>query len=162
MRKQKIQPVNVLELAVLACILVFTGALYLGKTESKTPFHQVERQVKKAVGKDFAFTEAGSGVWKRYYGLNPKEFDGAVLLYSEGVMDVEEVLLIKVKEETQAEDVEKSIEERLSVQKKNFEGYGAGQMKLLKNAVVETRGTYIFMAVSKNAVTYQKAFEESL
>lgn len=162
MKKRKIQPVNILQLTVLAAIFIFIGVLLAGKSESKTPFPEVEKQVKEAAGKDTALKEAGSAVWKRYYGLNPKEFEGALLLYAEGVMEVEEVLLIKVKDEPQAADAKNAVRERIAVQKKNFEGYGAEQMKLLNNAVVETRGTYVFMAVSKDAVKYQQAFKESL
>lgn len=47
--------------------------------------------------------------------------------------------------------MEKAVEERLSTQKKSFEGYGVKQTRLLHSAIDETRGYYILLAVSKDA-----------
>lgn len=55
-------------------------------------------------------------------------------------MSVNEILVVKVKDKSQVEDVEKAVEERLSTQKKSFEGYGVKQTRLLHSAIDETRG----------------------
>ena len=58
--------------------------------------------------------------------------------------------------------MEKAVEERLSTQKKSFEGYGVKQTRLLHSAIEETRGYYILLAVSKDADRIEAAFKNSI
>ena len=72
---------------------------------------------------------------KRYYKLNAKDFEDVMLYYTNQTMGVEELLLVKAKSEADVRMVEDAVKERLDIQINNFEGYGAGQVKLLKSAV---------------------------
>lgn len=99
---------------------------------------------------------------KKYYGLNADDYAGAVLYIPDDVMSVNEILVIKVKDKSQVESVEQAIEERLETQKNNFEGYGVEQTKLINSAVVETKGYYVLVAVSKDADKIDGAFKESI
>ncbi len=58
-------------------------------------------------------------------------------------MSENEILVIKVKNESQIETVEKAVEIRVNTQEKNFEGYGVEQTKLIHAANIETRGRYV-------------------
>ena len=58
--------------------------------------------------------------------------------------------------------VEDAVKERLDIQIDNFEGYGAGQVKLLKSAGWKIRGNYVLFVVSPNAQKFEKAFTKSL
>ena len=78
------------------------------------------------------------------------------------VMSVNEVLVVKVKDESQIEDIEKAVQTRLDTQKKSFEGYGVEQTKLLRSAVVESKGSYTILVVSKDADKIDEAFRKSI
>lgn len=96
---------------------------------------------------------------RRFYGLNPADYEGAVLYYPSTNMGVEELLLIKLADTAQGEAVEAAIAGRLAAQKESFDGYGVDQTDMLNNcAVVEVRGRYVLFAVSRNAQKIRQAF----
>ena len=99
---------------------------------------------------------------RKYYGLNEKDYEGVLLYTSGDAMGVEELLLIRVKDDAQMEEVLQSIDDRISTQLNNFEGYGAEQTKLLKQAITDQRGKYVLMVISQNAVKFQQAYIDAL
>ena len=82
---------------------------------------------------------------KKYYSLNANDYEGISLYIPDDVMSVNEILVIKVKNESQIETVEKAVESRVNTQEKNFEGYGVEQTKLIHAAIIETRGRYVLL-----------------
>ena len=99
---------------------------------------------------------------KKYYSLNANDYEGISLYIPDDVMSVNEILVIKVKNESQIETVEKAVEIRVNTQEKNFEGYGVEQTKLIHAAIIETRGHYVLLAVSKDADRIDAAFKKSI
>jgi hypothetical protein len=57
---------------------------------------------------------------KKYYSLNANDYEGISLYIPDDVMSVNEILVIKVKNESQIETVEKAVESRVNTQEKNF------------------------------------------
>lgn len=105
---------------------------------------------------------AESRMIKRFYGLNPGDYEGAVLYAPKDNMDVNEIFIVKLADVSQSKAVETAIEKRLETQIKSFEGYGPQQVALLKAHVLEVRGNYIFYMVGDKADRAQKAFLDSL
>ena len=100
---------------------------------------------------------------KRFYGLDPADYEGCVLYYPNTDMMAEEVLIVKLKDISQQQTVSDAIEARLQTQKNTFEGYGVEQFDLLTNhAVVELRGNYVLFVVSDHAEAARKAFRGAL
>lgn len=99
---------------------------------------------------------------KRFYGLNPKDYEGAILYALSDNMDAKELFLIKLTDVSQSDAVQDAIEERLDTQKKSFEGYGAEQTKLLNDHVLEVKGNYILYYVGGNTSKVRQAFLDSL
>ena len=100
---------------------------------------------------------------KRFYGLDPADYEGCVLYYPNTNMMAEEVLIVKLKDLSQQQTVSDAIEARLQTQKNTFEGYGVEQFDLLTNhAVVELRGNYVLFVVSDHAEAARKAFRGAL
>ena len=77
-------------------------------------------------------------------------------------MSTEEVLLIKVKDDGQMQQVMGTVERRIESRKNDFEGYSPKQMQLLEEAQVSVRGKYLFMAISPRAEEYKAAYMKSL
>lgn len=99
---------------------------------------------------------------KRFYGLNPSDYEGVVLYAPKDNMDVDELLIVKLKNEEQKKVVEKAIDQRLRTQLTSFEGYGAEQVALLNKHVLVIKKDYVFYMVGKNVKEAQKAFVHSL
>lgn len=106
---------------------------------------------------------AESNMVRRLYGLDPSAYADCVLYYPKTNMDAEELLLVRLQDNAQQDDVLAAIEARLSAQKSSFEGYGVEQTDLLTNhAVTEVRGNYILFVVCENATQVRSAFIDAL
>ena len=132
-------------------LLIYIGLIFQSKGDSDTPFAD-----------DKNMTLAGTQEIKRFYGINPKDYEDITLYYTNETMGVNELLLVKTKDENEAEAVEKAAEQRKKTQLDNFEGYGAEQVKLLDASIIKTKGTYVLFVISPKAETVEKAFTKSL
>ena len=107
--------------------------------------------------------EAANQLIKRFYGLDPSAFESCILYYPTTNMMAEEVLIVKLKDMRQQEQVRAAIEKRIETQKNTFEGYGVEQFEMLtNNAVVEVRGNFILLVVNSNSAEAQKAFLKAI
>lgn len=83
--------------------------------------------------------------FKRIFGLNAEDYEGIAYFKPVSQMDVEELLIVKVKSEEQMESLEEAADERIENQKKSFDGYGAAQCALLEKAIVKKKGNFLFL-----------------
>ena len=152
METQKRQSIDLLNVLKYLMVLVFLAYIVF----------LVSRESADEAGTEEGMTKGTTQDLKRYYGLNAQDYDGVALYIPNDVMSVNELLIIKLKDESQAEQVEAAAKERLKTQKTSFEGYGAKQTKLLESAVLDTKGEYVLLAVSENADEMAGAFQKSL
>lgn len=144
--------------AMIVCLLVLFG----GDPISGAEFADVSAAVVPEVNTE-NMTEAENQMVKRLYGLDPVDFEGCTLYYPRTNMDAEELLILKLKDVSQREAVEKAIEARLQTQKITFDGYGVGQTDLLTNyCVIDVRGNFALFVVSKTCDAAQAAFRDAL
>lgn len=99
---------------------------------------------------------------KRFYKLNSKDFNEFLLYLPSSSMNVEEILMIKVKDKSQIDSVESSIENRVSNQLESFNGYGAEQCALLEDYELKIIGNYVFFCVGKNASDIADRFKDAV
>lgn len=161
MRNGKIDLINILKYLMVLALIAYVAFLVSREGSNDVPVDTIEKNITKVI-KTKGMTKGSAQDLKKYYGLNANDYDGMMLYIPNDVMGVDEVLVIKVKDESQTEDVEKAIENRLDTQKKSFEGYGVEQTKLLRSAVTESKGSYTLLAVSKNADSIDAAFRKSI
>ena len=152
---------NIIRGSILLILLIYIGILLALKGGSNASFESVSKAVLK-VADVKEMTKGTERDLKRYYGLNIREFDDVMFYYTNETMGVEELLVIKLSSEQDAQATEEAIQKRLDTQIDNFEGYGAEQVKLLKESLQKTKGNYVFFAVSPNAEKLEKAFLKSL
>ena len=96
---------------------------------------------------------------KRFYGLDPSQFEACILYYPTTNMMAEELLIVKLSDLSQQEAVRAAVEARIATQKNTFEGYGVEQFEMLtNNAVVEVRGNYILFVVNGASAAARDAF----
>ena len=144
--------------AMVLCLILTFG----GDPISSAEFADVSAAVLPEV--DMAnMQEADNQMVKRLYGLDPVNFEGCMLYYPRTNMDAEELLIIKLKDKSQQEEVKTALEARVQTQKTTFEGYGVEQMDLLNNyCVVDVRGNFALLVVSKTCDAAQAAFQDAL
>lgn len=122
---------------------------------------QIETSMKKEV--KFEKMEKGdTKSLKRFYKLNANDYDGVILYTPKSTMDVNEVLIVKVKDKSQIESLEDSIDSRINYQLQSFSGYGPEQCALVNDYELKTKGDFVFFAVSENANQIKEAFLDSI
>lgn len=99
---------------------------------------------------------------KKYYGLSASDYEGVVYYAPVSNMDAEELLIIKLKDTSQADTVESAIQSRLETQKNTFDGYGVEQYNLLEKSVLDVKGNYILYVVHADASKADQAFKNNL
>jgi len=143
--------------AVISLIWMFGG-----NTVSSADPMEVAEAVVETIDME-NMLEADNQLIKRFYGLDPASFEGCILYDPATNMVAEEILIVKLKDMSQQEQVRAAIEQRIETQKTTFEGYGVEQFELLtNNAVVEVRGNFVLFVVNANSAEAQKAFLKAI
>lgn len=148
--------------AVVLVAVIFLFVMFGGNTVSSADPADVEA----AVVAELDMTNMLQGdnqMVKRFYGLDPSQFEACILYYPTTNMMAEELLIVKLSDVSQQEMVRSAVEARIATQKNTFEGYGVEQFEMLSNnAVVEVRGNYILFVVSSNSAAARDAFLSSI
>lgn len=160
-RKHSIDLLNLLKYLMVLVFLAYIAFLLARESADDVPVKTLQKQIMKVTTEE-GMTKGTTQDLKRYYGLNAEDYDGVVLYIPDDVMSVNELLIVKLKDESQADQVEEAAMERLDTQKTSFEGYGAEQTSLLNGAVLEIRGTYVLLTVSADADNIYAAFKNCL
>ena len=146
---------------LIVLLLGFVVSLLTNGELSNAKVDSVSQKVIKKLSKE-ELSPADNRMVKRLYGINVNDYEGVVLYVSDSNMEVEELLIVKLKDVSQSDSVEAAIDSRLKRQLESFEGYGAEQTKLLNDHVLHVAGNYILYVVDENAKAADKAFQKSL
>ncbi len=90
------------------------------------------------------------------YGLRSDDYDGILLYESKESTEVNEIMVVKVKNSSQREEIKKAMETRIEKRIKVFEGYGPDQTALLKESRIRDKKGYVVLIISPNAETIWK------
>lgn len=153
--------IGIVKYILIMLLTIFVMSLLSGGEISDAKMESVAKRVTKAIDTE-ELSEADNRMVKRLYGINANDYENVVLYVSDSNMEVEELLIVKLKDISQSEAVEAAIDTRLNTQLESFEGYGPEQCKLLKDHVLDVRGNYILYVVDKKAKAADKAFQKSL
>lgn len=127
---------------LLVFLFIFIIRLMTGEGSSAAPIEQVDTDVTAAIDMNM-LSAADHRMFKRLYGLNANDYEAVSLYVSGSNMEVEELLIVRLSDQSQAESVETAINSRLEKQLQSFEGYGPDQCKLLNDHILDVRGNYI-------------------
>ena len=161
MKNGKLDIINICKYLMVAALIAYVALLISSEGDNTVDINTIEKNITKAV----SVKEMKKGTaqdLKKYYGLNANDYDGTMLYIPDDVMSVNEILVVRVKDESQVESVETAVQDRLATQKKSFEGYGVEQTKLLRSAIEESKGYYVLLAVSEDADSIEAAFKRSI
>lgn len=99
---------------------------------------------------------------KQEFGIDFSQVDSYVYYASDSIMTVDELMIIKLKEDVKAEDITDKIEKRIKEKQVLFEGYAPEQSALLNGYVLTYDKGFIFYAVSENATDALITFSDQL
>lgn len=149
-------------LELLRWLTVAVAIVLLIRMAGQTPSPEIPLdRLETAALEQFDLSEvqqADNRMIRRLYGLNPADYAGVSLYYPSTNMGAEELLLVKLSDESQKDAVLAAVETRLETQKNSFDGYGVEQTALLnEHALIETRGVYVLFVVCQNARAVRQA-----
>ena len=108
------------------------------------------------------FQKVGKNKIKEEFGFEFDSIDSFLYYASDSVMTVDELMIIKLKENAKADDITEKIEQRVKEKQILFEGYAPEQSALLKNYSLSYTDGFIFYCVSENSTDAMIYFLESL
>ncbi len=128
---------------------------------SATPFDAMARTAQEAA--DLSNTVQGDNqMVRRLYGFSPSDYDGVLLFCPKTNMGAEELLLVKLKDESQEEGVLSAIGKRLETQLASFNGYGVDQTEMLEKSVTYSEGGYCLFCSGSDPVKVKNAVRNAL
>ena len=156
--------VNMLRIFSILLVLFLVVVVWLclsGTRGSSKTMAEVSAPVIAAFENDRAQQREGR-ILKKYYDLNPGDYEEVVLYFPVTNMDPQELLLIRLKDPAQAESVVSAIQNRQETQKGIYEGYAPEQLALCEQGIIDVRGNYILYVVHEDAELIDQIFRESL
>ncbi len=96
------------------------------------------------------------------FDFSPDIADGTVYYASENVMDVSELLIVKLCDKADAPALEAAIRKRVEDQKALYKNYAPQQYSLLQNCIIEVSGNTVFYCTAENAPAFYDAFKQAL
>ncbi|WP_149846966.1 DUF4358 domain-containing protein [Paenibacillus sp. 37] len=96
---------------------------------------------------------------QKLYNIDADSVDDFILYTSTSNVKADELAVIKLKDESQSESVKENMEQRIETQKMKFKDYRPDEYYLLEHHVLKTKGKYVFLAVSKEADSMERAFD---
>ena len=161
MNKQNISVLTILRIAMVAALLIFVIVLQAGNKSSNASLESVTEKVLAAVDQE-GMQESNNRMFQKFYGLEAEDYEGVTLYSPASNMDAQELLIIKLKDNSQAEAVTEAINARLETQMNSFEGYGIEQYAMLEDHILDVQGNFILYVVNPNAQAADEAFRNSL
>ncbi len=104
----------------------------------------------------------GDQAFKKEFGLDPQQFDGGYYAASDDVMEVRELLVVRLKPGDDGAALLETLRQRVQQKIVLFEGYAAEQTALLKSHQLIQRGNFVLFAVCDVPADAAKAFRSAL
>lgn len=96
----------------------------------------------------------------QFFGLDYEQYDSHIYYKGTEALSVDEVLIVKANEKADLDQVKDAVEKRIDSQISTFEGYGPKQVALLKNAIVITKGNYLFYGTGSKTDEIEEVFKD--
>lgn len=161
MNKQNISILTILRITMVAALLIFMIVLQVGNRSSNASLESVSQEVLGAADQE-GMQESNNRMFQKFYGLDAQDYEGVTLYSPVSNMDAQELLIVKLKDSSQAEAVTEAINSRLETQMNSFEGYGIEQYAMLEDHILDVQGNFILYVVNPNAQATDDAFRNSL
>lgn len=151
-----------LTFTLLLILILFTGCSSESKNTEKPSVSEIISNIETEIPLDFVSKSDNTKSLKRFFSLNPSDYEEVILFTPASSMDVKELMIIKLKDSTQIDLVETAIESRITKQIESFSGYGPEQCALLDDYVLKIKNNYIFYSVGEQSEDMKKIFVDSI
>lgn len=149
------------EIVCVALLLVFVLLLVTQNKQSASDPQTVFDAVLASVDVS-ALEERREDQFKKAFGFDAQDFDFVSYYAASDVMEVRELLLVKLPEGADAQPLVDKIKARVEDKAELFAGYAPEQSGYLETYVLLTRGGYVLYVVSDTPDDAVRAFKKAL
>ena len=96
------------------------------------------------------------------FGFDLSKAEGLVYYENEDIMDVSELLIVKLNDAEDAESFRTAVETYIANQKNLYKNYAPEQYALLEDSILDVSGNTLFYCTAKNADALYDAFRTAL
>lgn len=147
----------------LMLFLVSASGCGLNEKEVKNPnLDDIVKNIESEIPLDFVSKSDNTKSLKRFFSLNSSDYEQVILFSPASSMNVEEILIIKLKSPDQVDLIESAIENRVDKQLQSFSGYAPEQCALLEDYIFKVSGNYIFYSVGEKSEEIKQIFVNSI
>lgn len=155
--------INLRKKILNVCLVVFISVGLQGCAfiQTKNPtVSEITKNIKKV--SDLSKMEEGNKTkLRKLYGINAKNLEDFVVYAPKTNMEANEILILKVKNQDDVDELQESIEKRIEKQSDSFKNYSPDQYDLLENHTLKVKGKYIMLVVSKDVDKINKSINDS-
>lgn len=152
---------RIAEIICIVILIVFIGFLSREETSSDKTVKEVAKAVISAVDTKGLKKQSELQI-KKELSLSADSYDGIYFIKSEDVMDVREIIIIKLKDGASSDEATEKIRKRSEKKQNLFEGYAPQQSAMLQNHVLKQKAGFIFYAVLEDKDAALSAFNKIL
>lgn len=107
------------------------------------------------------FKSGSSKDLRRFFGITNADFEDFLFFKPAYTMDVNEILILKLKDKNDLNSIKDKIDERVQNQIETFGSYGPLQCAMLEDYIIKQKGDYLFYCVSTDSEKIYEIFKES-
>ena len=152
---------RIAEIICSVLLVVFIGFLSKEETTSDKTAKEVAKAVFSAVDTSGLKKQSELQI-KKELSLSVDSFDGMYFINSDDIMDVREIIIIKLKDGASSDEAIQKIKKRLEEKQTLFEGYAPEQSAMLQNYVLKQKAGFVFYAVLTDKEAALSAFNKIL
>lgn len=145
-------------LCVIAAAVFIAFSLSMNAETDKTA-ELISKEITQEIS-DFELISRDGRFLKKTLDISPDEIEEFAYFSSDNIMDVSELLVIKLGESSDASEISEKLEKYIDSRYNIFAAYAPEQGELLKNNILKKSGNIILMYVGKDADGVQDTFAE--
>ncbi|MBQ9531301.1 MAG: DUF4358 domain-containing protein [Eubacterium sp.] len=151
-----------LEILCVIVLLIFIIVLCISRSGgTKKSIEEISSPVIKVL-QDNQMSKKTNADAIKAFGFDLSKTDGIVYYENENIMEVSEMVIIKLKDSNDAQEFKTLIEKRVEERKNLYKSYAPEQYALLNDCIIESSSNAIFYCTAKNADKLFEIFKNSL
>lgn len=156
-KHKKYRKYYLIEMAIIMALFI---GLYPILNIKSANMSKIRTDLEENISLDFV-NPGDEKTLKNLYYINKNDIEDFISYAPKSNMEVEEILVLKVKEGTDVSEVKSKISKRLQKQGESFKNYRPEKYNIIENAVLKDEGQYLIFIVSENVSSIHKIIKDN-
>lgn len=152
---------RVVEAICVVLLIVFVGYMAGNTGNSNKSAEEVEAAVIASMDMT-GLQKRDNGAFRSDFGYDMADFAGVVYYTSESIMDVREMIIVKLPDGNNGEVFAEELRTYAAEKAALYESYAPDEYYLLSNAVIEVKGNFLFFCVADESAAAYESFCDAL